>query len=213
MTEIPQRSPQLRNKSCDLAGADWIRAAVIANQIDDPWYACQAFAWCGRFAPQSESLTLIDKAFQRADAGKDAYHRVAVAAWPLRALLELGHAEQARREFEKIESLASQVEPPSGRGEACFLIFSALAVGPPDFALRALGLLLKLNLPADHWRQERAVREAIIIAMTLKLIDAEFISTHVQDERLEKQINNRLAREEIRQPRPFFWPRVPKADI
>src|SRR5438128_2576883 len=79
---------QLRDKACDLAPAGWTKAAAYAEQIDDPWYACQAFAWCGRFAPAAESTSFIDRAFRQAEAGKDAYQQLAATAWPLRALVE-----------------------------------------------------------------------------------------------------------------------------
>jgi hypothetical protein len=200
-------STKLRDQACDLAATNLVQAVAIAHRIPDPWFACQAFAWCARFAPESESSALIDEAFRQADAGKDVYQQVAVTAWPLRALVELGLHARAQSEFERITILAPQVEPPSSRADACLHLFEALAVGASDLARQAFDTLLIASQPADHWRQQRAVREAIITAITLKLVKAEDALEGVPMERLRKQIADRLARGETLQPRPFFWSR------
>lgn len=203
-----EKSPQLRTEACDLAAADWVGAVAIADRIADPWYACQAYAWCGRFAPASESVSLIEESFQRARAGKDSYQRLAANAWPLRALIELGLSERAAVAFETIACAATDVEPSSGsRAEACWLVFQAVATGPRELASRALDWLLVPLEPAGHWRERRAVREAVIEAATVGLILLSDVPRLIRDERLAARTAARLASGERRQPRAFFWPR------
>jgi hypothetical protein len=198
-------SPQLRTEACNLAPGNWIGAVAVADQVADPWYACQAYAWCGRYSPASESIALIEESFRRACACKDAYQRLAATAWPLRALIELGHSERASAAFETIRS-GLEVELTSGRrAEACFLVFQALAAGPRELAARALDWLLVLLDSAGHWRERRAVREAVIEAVTIGLISASDVSRLIKDERLMAQTAARLARGERREPRVFFW--------
>jgi hypothetical protein len=204
----PDASPQLRSEACDLAANNWVAAVAVADQIADPWYACQAYAWCGRFAPAAESVALIENAFRRACASKDAYQRLAANAWPLRALIELGLSDRAVAAFEAIADAGSDADLSSGRrAEAYFLVFEALAAGPRDLAARALDWLLVPIDPAGHWRERRAVREAMIQAATIGLIPLTDVPRLVRDERLAAHTSARLAAGERREPRSFFWSR------
>ena len=200
-------SPKLRNKACDLAAGNWIAAAAVANEIADPWYACQAYAWCGRFAPASESAALIDESFKRARGGKDPYQRLAANAWPLRALIELALSDRAAAEFETISRIATDVQPPSSRAEACYLIFEALAGGPRGLGSRVLNWMLNAVQPNRHWREQRAVRDAVIQAVTIGLIQSGDVLHLVRDERVAAQVAARLAGGERHEPRSFFWKR------
>ena len=198
---------QVRDKACDLAPVDWAKSAAYAEQIDDPWYACQAFAWCGRFAPPAESTSFIERAFRQAEAGKDAYQQLAATAWPLRALVELGQHDRAEREFDRVAGLASKVQPPSSRSQACLLVYEAVASATPELGRKALRLLLSACQPVQHWRQERAVREAVILAASIYLYDVPDVLLLVQDERLRDRVATRIGRGEYLQPRRFYWSR------
>jgi hypothetical protein len=200
-------SHNLRTEACDLAPVDWVRAIALADQIEDPWYACQAYAWCGRFAPSAQSGALLEEALRRARAGKDAYQQLAAAAWPLRALMELGHHQRAATVFESVADLAMDVEPQSSRAEACYLVFQSVAFGPRELATNALHWLLTALQPGGHWRERRAVREAVIEAMTVGLIQQSDVPALIRDDRLTAQVLRRIANGDRRQPRSFFWPR------
>ena len=208
-----QTSPQLRTKACDLAQANWVAAVALADQIPDPWYACQAYAWCGRFAPASESSAFIRESLRRANAGKDAYQRLAATAWPLRAMIERGLAQHAAAEFDNVAPLVTQVEPRPSRAEACFLVFEAVSVGPRELAASALRWLLTALQPPRHWREHRAVRESVIASVTVELIEPGDVSGLVPDERLAANVTARLSRGDRRKPRAFFWPRGQSAGI
>jgi len=196
---------QLRNGACRLAPIDWAKAATYAEHIEKPWYACQSLAWLGRYSPPPISEQFIDRAFRKAEAGKDAYQHLAAAAWPLRALVELGQIEQAEQAFDRISGQAAGVTPPSSRSEACLLVYQAIVVANEQTGLRALRWLLSASQPTEHWRQERAVCDAIVIAISIGLVDRNHALTLVHDEKQRTQIIRRLDRGEVSHPRSFFW--------
>lgn len=181
----------------------WANAVAQAEQMQSPWHSCQAFAYLGRVAPLAESGPLLERAFQRADDGEDDYRRLAVAAWPLRALVELGAHEQAARQFERVAALAPSTKPPSSQGEACLLVFQAVCTNP-ELGRRALGWLLSACQPAEHWRQERAVRAAVIMAVSGGLVDLTEVLPLVREERLRNNIEARIRGGETFEPRTFF---------
>src|SRR5262249_42144590 len=146
---FPMEPHQLRDRVCRVAPIDCDKATLYAEQIDDPWFACQAFAWCAHFAPPAQFHSLIDRAFREAADSKDGYQRLAATAWPLRALLERGDYDIATAKFDAVMPLATTIKPPSSCSEACFLVFQAVAVGPPELGRKALHWLLSAPQPAE----------------------------------------------------------------
>lgn len=195
---------ELRKAVCRLAPQDWSAAADLARRISDPWYACQAFAWCGRFAPPDASPSLLDEAFYQAESGKDGYQRVAAAAWPLRALIERGEHSQAEREFDRLAGIAPQVTPPSSGAEASSLLFQAAAVGCRELPTRAYWLVLSTCQPIQHWRQQRALRNAAIMAASVGMLSPDDAIAPIADPCLRGQVSARLSRGETLRPRSFF---------
>lgn len=177
---------------------------LIADAIEDPWYAAQAYACCARFAPDAEFGPLVAWSLERARAGRDDYQRLAAIAWPLRAMIECGRAVDAAREFEAIAGLAPSVSPAGSRAEACNLVFGALAVGPRDLALRAVHWLVGSLDSAGHWRERRAIRDAAIVAATLGLVSAGDAGSLAREPPLARRVMARLAAGERRLPRSFF---------
>lgn len=199
-------STRLRDRVCRLASLDWAAAEEVAGVIKDPWYACQAYAWCARCAPMPMSLVLVDRAFQAALLGKDRYQQLAATAWPLRALVELGMWDEAAERFGADSYLSvGDVRPPSSRAEAAFLVFQALAIAPREIALRAFHWLMGAVRPIEHWRQERIARDAIGMALTLGLIETNDISGLLQDDPKTDAFVKRFAHGKRRAPRMFFW--------
>lgn len=196
-----------RDAACNLAPRDWSAAAEIAAGISDPWYACQAFAWCGRHAPAQKAWSLIDESFHRAAAGKDWYQRAAGAAWPLRALIERGEHVLAEREFDRTSLIVPDVSPPSSRAEAMFLLFSAAAIGQGELPRKAFRLVLSTCQPILHWRQKRAVRDSAAIIVSIGALPSEAAIAQVDDVDVREAISRKLASGETLRPRTFFWTR------
>jgi hypothetical protein len=207
--DISKRSPALRTQACNRAEKNWKEALTYAEQIKEPWYACQAFACCGRFAPTAEGTRLLDRAFDEAQAGKDAFQRLAAAAWPLRALAELKQWDRTEREFDRVAAFVAQVEPPSSRAEACFLVYQAVAHVGNGVGIKALQWLLSALQPVGHWRQRRAVRDAVIQSVSISIISQPEALSLISDDRLRKKIRLRLDHGALLKPRDFFWSRTP----
>ncbi|HEX8340958.1 MAG TPA: hypothetical protein VF624_08630 [Tepidisphaeraceae bacterium] len=197
-------SHRLRDEACKHATLDWRKSVSAAVQIIDPWYAAQAYAWCGRFAPPSDSPQLLNLSFRKADDGKDIYQRVAATAWPLRALVELGYHEKAKMKFASVAETSLQTMTCSSRAEACFLVFQAIAIAPQPLAQIAFEWLRTGLNPPTHWRQRRALEEGLLQAVSLGLIQVGQLDSFA-DHALVERVTKRTERGETAYPRTFFW--------
>ena len=122
------------------------------------------------------------------------------------ALLELGRHEQAETAFCTVADLAGRVDPAPSRAEASFMLFEGVAVGPRDLAAEAFHWLLTTVQPSRHWRARRAVREAVIEAVTVGLVGPSDVPGLLTAD-LSVQALRRIGKGDRRQPRPFFWSR------
>src|SRR5260370_42348437 len=87
---------QARDRAASLARSDPSTALTLAREINDPWFACQALAWVGRFWPGDDFETVINEAFEVGRKGNDPYRAVASAAWAVAALIEREASSQIR---------------------------------------------------------------------------------------------------------------------
>jgi len=90
----------------------------------------------------------------------DAYQTAAVASWPLRALIERGRDALARQEMDRGLPVVPDIRPPSSRSEALLLLFHAAFDLGPDVRDRLVALLRNVGSETDHWRVQRALRDA-----------------------------------------------------
>jgi hypothetical protein len=199
-------APDLRTIACDLAASDTERAVHYAHQIDDPWYACQAFSYCARYGPEADFDRFIQLAFDRAASAADEYQKLAVTAWPLRALIERYRSEYAKEHFRQLKNMASRVEPLASRAEACFHVWQAVGVNDA-LSHEAFPWVLANCHPIRHWRQERAVRRAVIQAITYLGFSRSEAIQHVKNRGVIEKIQQRLAQGETDCLRGFYWPR------
>ncbi|MES2303029.1 MAG: hypothetical protein V4521_13305, partial [Pseudomonadota bacterium] len=76
--------------------------------------------------PHDDYDRLLVEAVKAAEAQQDnAYSRVAVSAWPIRAYLERDNSPPAKRLLEQHTAQASSIENMGGRAEALLLLFQA----------------------------------------------------------------------------------------
>jgi hypothetical protein len=88
------RAVKDRGKVFDIAEVDNHGALKIARGIKEPWYRCQSLASVARFAPHGELDDRIEEALAACFDAANAYKCVAVAAWPVRALIERDRTER-----------------------------------------------------------------------------------------------------------------------
>jgi hypothetical protein len=81
---------EAREMAMQLARTDPGRALAVARGIRDPWYRCQALAWVGRYSDARTAEPALAEAAAAAAEGGDAFRRLTVLAWPIRAAIERG---------------------------------------------------------------------------------------------------------------------------
>lgn len=186
------------------ANADTGAALARARDVSDAWFRCQALARVARYAPEQDVESIAAEALLAAAAGKDAYQKVAVSAWPIRALIERGALGRAETAMRTALSLAPNVAHTGARAEALLLMFHATFPAPSMWR-ETLDAMLEIPHPPLHWRHGRALRDAFLL---VNVKDPEFGTERfqrVRDEKTMGQIRRGIAGSRGSLPRPFFW--------
>jgi hypothetical protein len=194
-----------RDRASALATSDIEAALQAAREVADPWFACQALAWVGRFAPEDRVVAILDEAIAVGGRAADPFRAVACIAWPLRALVERNHAHRLGPALLALLRQVPSIEHPASRSEALFLIFQAVYPAGRRWWFPVLVELRDASHPAVHWRQARSIRDAVLIAASEDADFARDFCPGVRNDRARSQIERALARSERRSPRPFFW--------
>lgn len=151
-----------RDQVAALAKLQPAQALSKARGIQDPWFRSQAFAWLARFSPK-DAAKFAREASRAAHECGDAYQRVAVRAWQVAALAEIGHGTEAKKALATAVQESVDIIPVSSKAEALFLLLQAAArIGTKEreFVHDAL----QNTCAADgHWRSKRALRNAELI--------------------------------------------------
>jgi hypothetical protein len=198
---------QARDRAASFARSDPSAALTLAREINDPWFACQALAWVGRFWPGDDFETVINEAFEIGMKCSDPYRVVASAAWPVRALIERGALSQISTIVHPSLALANEIGSLASRSEALFLLFQATKPGMQADWLPVLEGLIEASFPTLHWRQSRSLSEAILIVAAEDCRLANDILRRLPEGRLKTQIEKRLNTLDTTNPRlrVFFW--------
>jgi hypothetical protein len=194
-----------RERTLQLAKTNTPAAVAAAREIRDPWARCQALAWVARFAPDGMVSALAEEALSAADAGADRYQQVAVAAWPVRALIERSQSAPAEAALRVLIPRASGIAHAGSRAEALLLLLQAASPGSVEPGLSVLRALLSIPHPPIHWRHRRALREAFRL---LRPAGEDVLRKElgkVIDEKTRRQIESALDGAERAVPRAFFW--------
>lgn len=204
MSQFPT---QERDRAISLARTDPSAALALAREINDPWFACQALAWVGRFWPGDDFENVVNEAFEIGRKSSDPYRVVASAAWPVRALIERGATNQISTILLHLLALANEIASCASRSEALFLLFQATKPGMQTNWLPVLEELIKASFPTLHWRQSRNLSEAILIVAAEDSGLANDILHRLPESRLKAQIEKRLNTLDptMNRLRWFFW--------
>jgi hypothetical protein len=198
---------QARDRACSLARSDPSAALTLAREINDPWFACQALAWVGRFWPGDDFESVINEAFEVGSKCSDPYQVVASAAWPVRALVERGASGQISTIVLPLLAVANEIASFASRSEALFLLFQATKPGMQTSWLPVLEELIKASFPTLNWRQSRNLSEAILIVAAEDNGLANDILHRLPEDKLKTQIEKRLNKLDPTNTRlrMFFW--------
>jgi len=153
---------QQRDQAIALAKSNPQKALEKATRVLEPWFRAQALSWVARFT-EGDPLPIVRKAAKSASQCDDDYKRSAVRSWEVAALAERDLTFEAKKALTSAVKLAKTVEPISSRSEALFNLFqAAFAIG--DAEARMVYSILADTCPAgEHWRCERARRDAALI--------------------------------------------------
>ncbi|MGD9806491.1 MAG: hypothetical protein AB7E81_24525 [Hyphomicrobiaceae bacterium] len=154
-----------RDQVAELARLRPAEALRIARQIADPWFAVQALAWVVRFAPRDVADAALEEARSISKAGRDAYQKSAVLAWPIRAAVETGRTEDAAALMEAGVALLPKVKPMGSRAEAGGLLLEAAYPGGPKLWKPVLAAIENHCQPGSDWRAGRLYRSLAQIVM------------------------------------------------
>ena len=192
-----------RDRACRLAKDDPESAAHDARSIEDPWYRVQALSWAARYSESERCLALAREALASSESCQDEYQRAASTAWPLRALIEVGHGDVASEEFPKTRKRLGRVTPPSSRAEALKLIFRAAFPLGARARQELAEDLVQLAADDGHWRVQRAARDVLSMLPSEDAEAAESFALRLDGDRPGKFA--RAAREPEAPSGHFFW--------
>jgi len=193
-----------RDQVAELAPSRPVEALRVARMIADPWFAVQALAWVARFAPGDIGDEALSEARDTAKAGRDAYQRSAVLAWPIRAAIETERLDAARQMLTSGLALLPKVRPAGSRAEAGGLLLEAAFPGGHSLWKPALTAIEQHCPPGDDWRSGRLYRSLAHIVSredpkaARRLVDA--LPKGKTRTRAEKELLEGVTAE----PRPFF---------
>lgn len=148
---------QQRDKASRLARTDSVEALLLARAITDPWYRCQTLSTVARFAPDQRVRPIAEEAACASRECKDGYQRVAVMAWPVRALIERSRNDEAMTFVGEALEAASHIEHHVCRLDGLHLLWQAVFPLGPAARDRAQSALLAACTSANSWRAGRCM--------------------------------------------------------
>jgi hypothetical protein len=196
---------EARNLATRLATSNTESALLVAREIADAWYGCQALAWVARFASESQVDKIAKMALNTASKAQDPFNYVGSAAWPIRALVERDHLKQVSQFLPELLRRAQDITLLASRSEALFLLFQAVRPCSYEMWYTIFVSLVAASSPLLSWRQGRNLRDALLMIAGDYPQLAEMVLDEVADDRLNRHIRRRLAAREFIKPRPFFW--------
>jgi len=160
LDEVTPEYTKLRNKVCELARTDTRAALDLARTIPEPWFRGQALAHVARFSDSANISALAKEATEAFDTSEDKYDAVAGAAWPIRALIERGLLEEARRMLHDALNKAAQIEKNVCRADALFSLWESVSI-VDEFSEMLIGALWDACINAKSWRGPMLLRRVI----------------------------------------------------
>jgi hypothetical protein len=140
-----------------LAPKDWAKALDRARTIPDGWYRAQSLATVAEHATE-RVRDILNEAVKAADACHDAYGKVAVRSWPIKAAFKRGQISFAERERDLAIALAASVQPRASRAFALQYLWGGCYIGGAHHAEPVWRAILSLCHPDHNWRAARLYR-------------------------------------------------------
>jgi len=194
----------LRDRATRLAAQDAVAALGLAREIPAPWFRAQALAAVARWIDEAQVERVAAESLRSAEACSDDYQRGAVAAWPIRALLERGRSASAAAALDAARRHALAASPSGSRAEALFgLLQAAWELGA------STRRMLVEDLVATHeqdsfWRVSRCLVDALAMLRATEPDLADRIAKSLADPRLKAKAVKGLQERGPCAPRSYF---------
>lgn len=183
------------------------QALQVAREADQPWYRCQALAFVGRYGDPADRAKIVEEAWSCAFDCADRYQTVAVAAWPLRAMVEL-QMEGIVARVNELLKLVPEIEPVASQSEALFWVWQAVfPLGPSVRSLLEDDLIRSCAASGKArryggWRARRNLREVIATITSEDPQHAREVLARMPDSDYKRQAARCFG--ETQRPRTFF---------
>jgi hypothetical protein len=194
----------LRDRAMRLAQEDAPAALRMAREIPDPWFRAQALAAAARWIDDAQVERVAEESLACAETCHDDFQRAAVAAWPIRALVERGRPDSAGEALGAARRRALAAAPPGSRAEALFgLLQAAWDLGPGP--RRALVEDIAVTHEQDQfWRVSRCLIDALVMMRATEPDVAVQIANRISDQRVRSKADRALQEREPCTPRSYF---------
>ena len=194
---------EMRDRAVKMARNGTGDAETAAAAIPEPWFRAQALAAVARWSSGPRAPALAAKALRAAGQCKDAYQTSAVCAWPIRALIEQGHADEARKCLAEARRMAHRATPTGSCVEALMLLLQAAWPLGPSIRRALVQDLARLEHGDAHWRTQRALVHAVAMIADEDRTFADEVAQAIRDDKCRRRAHRALLQEPP-QPRAFY---------
>lgn len=194
-----------RDLATTVAKTDPAKALILARKVSDPWFRCQALAAVARYSPRSDVEAISSEAVSAAALCEGVYKRVAVRAWPIRALSECGNIKQADGLLMRSLKDVYEIQQPVSRMDALELLWHAAWAPPLAGRAEALNELLRACAAASSWKVGRCMRDIVLVISGEDPARAAQIIASMPEGSYKRQAARGPVVQTSRGVRPFFW--------
>jgi len=194
-----------RDLAIAIAKSDHAKALAVARKVSEAWFRCQALAAVARYSAHADVIPICDEAVGAAALCEDAYKRVAVTAWPIRALSECGELKHADVILMRSLKEAEDIQQPVSKLDALQLLWHAAWAPPLTGRTKALNHLLHACAAANSWKAGRCMRDLVLTLRFEDPVRAAQILASMPDSTYKRQAGRTPMQLISRGVRPFFW--------
>lgn len=195
---------QLRDRASRLARLDADAALLIAREVPEPWFRAQALAAVARWIEDHRVEAIALESLASAAACDDDYQRGAVAAWPIRALVERGRQQLASAALREARLRALAASPPASQAEALLHLLQGGWNLGTSTRRQLVEDLATVHRGDGFWRVERALVTALAMLSSADREAAGEIAARIADERCRAKALAAIQADEPCVPRDYF---------
>ena len=195
---------EARDRAIRTAARDPAAAREMALAIKDPWFRCQALASAARHADEAKVQQVAQESLVAAAECHDDYKRAAVAAWPIRALVERGRAALALDALGQARQRALTAAPYASRAEALLSLLQGGWHLGASTRRQLVEDLVALHATDSFWRVGRALVDALEMLGKEDRDLARAIAERIADDRCRAKALAGIQAERACGPRSYF---------